>query len=312
MLRLQAPLPDDYTLATDDELVDRIAAAKSDPRRPTRHPRPPLPTRRGDSLGRLRSAIRSCWPGSRPTTRSRPTSSSAACTSWPSRPTYSPAAPAGHPPRPQRRLLDGRHGQPRPGRRSVGRDRGHHRDRPRRPDHLHELLGRAEGVRRAPRRRRVHVVERARRPRVGARRKATRCCSSPTSTWGGTPASRWATATPTCGVWNPHQECGGLEERDVKDATLLLWKGHCSVHQRFRPAHVEAARAEHPGIEVIVHPECAHDVVEVADRVGSTERIQEWVRAAPAGAASRSAPRSTWCNGWHGSTPTRRSSRSTR
>ena len=86
-------------------------------------------------------------------------------------------------------------------------------------------------------------------------------------------------------VWNPHQDCGGLEERDVKDATLLLWKGHCSVHQRFRPAHVEAARSEHPGIEIIVHPECAHDVVEVADRVGSTERIQEWVRAAPAGAA---------------------------
>ena len=86
-------------------------------------------------------------------------------------------------------------------------------------------------------------------------------------------------------VWNPHQECGGLEERDVKDATLLLWKGHCSVHQQFRPAHVKAARAEYPGIEVIVHPECAHDVVEVADRVGSTERIQDWVRAAPAGAA---------------------------
>ena len=57
------------------------------------------------------------------------------------------------------------------------------------------------------------------------------------------------------------------------------------MHQRFRPAHVEAARAEHPGVEIIVHPECAHDVVELADRVGSTERIQEWVRAAPAGAA---------------------------
>ena len=57
------------------------------------------------------------------------------------------------------------------------------------------------------------------------------------------------------------------------------------MHQRFRPEHVEAARAEHPGIEIIVHPECAHDVVELADRVGSTERILEWVRNAPAGAA---------------------------
>ena len=85
-------------------------------------------------------------------------------------------------------------------------------------------------------------------------------------------------------VWNPRFDLGGLEEREVKDATLLLWKGHCSVHQRFRPEHVAAARAEHPGVEIIVHPECAHDVVEIADRVGSTERIQEWVAAAPAGA----------------------------
>lgn len=85
-------------------------------------------------------------------------------------------------------------------------------------------------------------------------------------------------------VWDPHHEMGGLEERDVKSATFLLWKGHCSVHQRFRPEHVAAARAEHPGVEVIVHPECAHDVVELADRVGSTERIQAWVREAPVGA----------------------------
>jgi quinolinate synthase len=86
-------------------------------------------------------------------------------------------------------------------------------------------------------------------------------------------------------VWNPRFELGGLEERDVKEATLLLWKGHCSVHQRFRPEHVAAFRAEHPDGEVIVHPECAHDVVELADRVGSTERILDYVEGAPAGAA---------------------------
>jgi quinolinate synthase len=84
-------------------------------------------------------------------------------------------------------------------------------------------------------------------------------------------------------VWNPRFDLGGLEERDVKDATFLLWKGHCSVHQRFQVAHVEAFRAEHPGGEVVVHPECAHEVVELADRVGSTERILEWVAAAPSG-----------------------------
>jgi quinolinate synthase len=85
-------------------------------------------------------------------------------------------------------------------------------------------------------------------------------------------------------VWNPRFELGELEERDIKEASLLLWKGHCSVHQRFRPEHVEAFRAEHPGGEVVVHPECAHEVVELADRVGSTERILEWVEGAPAGA----------------------------
>src|SRR6478735_8225827 len=84
-------------------------------------------------------------------------------------------------------------------------------------------------------------------------------------------------------VWNPRFELGGLEERDVKEATLLLWKGHCSVHQRFRPEHIAAFRLEHPHGEVIVHPECAHDVVELADRVGSTERILDWVENAPAG-----------------------------
>jgi quinolinate synthase len=84
-------------------------------------------------------------------------------------------------------------------------------------------------------------------------------------------------------VWNPRFEQGGLEEREIKDSRFLLWKGHCSVHQRFQPAHVEAARAEHPGVEVIVHPECAHEVVALADKVGSTERILEWVAAAPPG-----------------------------
>jgi quinolinate synthase len=74
-------------------------------------------------------------------------------------------------------------------------------------------------------------------------------------------------------VWNPRLEAGGLEDADIKEASLLLWKGHCSVHQRFRPEHVAAFRAEHPEGIVIVHPECAHDVVEVADQVGSTDYI---------------------------------------
>ena len=84
-------------------------------------------------------------------------------------------------------------------------------------------------------------------------------------------------------VWNPRLELGGLEEAAVKESTFLLWKGHCSVHQRFRPQHVEDARREHPGVIVVVHPECARDVVEMADQVGSTDFIIKAVAAAPAG-----------------------------
>jgi len=84
-------------------------------------------------------------------------------------------------------------------------------------------------------------------------------------------------------VWNPRQDRGGLEEADIKEASLLLWKGHCSVHQRFRPAHIAAFRAEHPDGIVVVHPECAHDVVEAADQMGSTDFIIRAVEQAPPG-----------------------------
>lgn len=82
-------------------------------------------------------------------------------------------------------------------------------------------------------------------------------------------------------VWNPHQDSGGLTEADIKNSTFLLWKGHCSVHQRFRPQHIEDFRREHPDGIVVVHPECAHDVVELADHVGSTDYIIRAVDAAP-------------------------------
>ena len=84
-------------------------------------------------------------------------------------------------------------------------------------------------------------------------------------------------------LWDPRRPLGGSEEAAIKGARLLLWKGHCSVHQRFRPEHVDAFRQEHPGGIVIVHPECAHEVVEVADQVGSTDAIIRAVAAAPRG-----------------------------
>jgi quinolinate synthase len=85
-------------------------------------------------------------------------------------------------------------------------------------------------------------------------------------------------------VWNPRLDRGGLDSTTLKSATLLLWKGHCSVHQRFSPAHVEAFRQEHPDGIVVVHPECAREVVEVADLVGSTDFIIRAVADAPSGA----------------------------
>jgi quinolinate synthase len=84
-------------------------------------------------------------------------------------------------------------------------------------------------------------------------------------------------------VWNPRLDMGGLSEAELKSATFLLWKGHCSVHQRFRPEHVAAFRAEHPDGIVVVYPECASDVCELADQVGSTDFIIRAVQQAPAG-----------------------------
>lgn len=84
-------------------------------------------------------------------------------------------------------------------------------------------------------------------------------------------------------VWDPRKGRGGLTDTDVKEATLLLWRGHCSVHQRFRPEQVAAFRDRHPSGIVIVHPECAREVVEQADQVGSTDYIIGAVRDAPSG-----------------------------
>ena len=84
-------------------------------------------------------------------------------------------------------------------------------------------------------------------------------------------------------VWNPRFDVGGLSETECKESVLLLWRGHCSVHQRFQPDHVAAFRAEHPDGIVVVHPECSREVCALADQVGSTDYIIKAVAAAPAG-----------------------------
>jgi quinolinate synthase len=86
-------------------------------------------------------------------------------------------------------------------------------------------------------------------------------------------------------VWNPRRADGGLTVEQLQDATMILWQGHCSVHGRFSPDTVDDLRAEIPGIQILVHPECQHEVVLKADLVGSTEFIIKTIAEAPAGSA---------------------------
>ena len=84
-------------------------------------------------------------------------------------------------------------------------------------------------------------------------------------------------------VWDPYQEFGGNTPEAIRNARIILWKGYCSVHQRFTLRQVERVRREHPGIRVIVHPECRFEVAQAADEIGSTEGIIKAITASPAG-----------------------------
>jgi quinolinate synthase len=86
-------------------------------------------------------------------------------------------------------------------------------------------------------------------------------------------------------VWDPYQINGGVTPDRLKAAKVILWKGHCSVHQRFLPEHVDRVRREEPAMQVIVHPECRWEVCQKADAVGSTERIIQVIAEAPEGAS---------------------------
>ncbi len=94
----------------------------------------------------------------------------------------------------------------------------------------------------------------------------------------GIPASEMA-------VWDPYQINGGLTPERMRAAKVILWKGHCSVHQRFLLEHVDRVRREEPGMQVIVHPECRWEVCQKADTIGSTERIIKTIEDAPEGAS---------------------------
>ncbi|NNC11224.1 quinolinate synthase NadA [Planctomonas sp. JC2975] len=84
-------------------------------------------------------------------------------------------------------------------------------------------------------------------------------------------------------MWNPAKSLGGNDAQSLVDAKVILWQGFCSVHKRFTVAQIEQARAEHPGVRVIVHPECPMETVDAADEYGSTDYIVKAIQAAPAG-----------------------------
>jgi quinolinate synthase len=84
-------------------------------------------------------------------------------------------------------------------------------------------------------------------------------------------------------LWVPGKELGGNTEEQLEQATFILWRGHCSVHGRFKPEQITAARAQYPDVKVVVHPECQREVVELADLNGSTEYIIKVVTESPPG-----------------------------
>ncbi|MGW5672317.1 quinolinate synthase NadA [Micromonospora sp. NPDC003776] len=88
-----------------------------------------------------------------------------------------------------------------------------------------------------------------------------------------------------CVLYDPHKPGGGLTPEQLRDAKMILWRGHCSVHGRFTLDSVNDVRERVPGVNVLVHPECRHEVVTAADFVGSTEYIIRTIEAAPAGSA---------------------------
>ncbi len=99
-------------------------------------------------------------------------------------------------------------------------------------------------------------------------------------------------------VWDPYLINGGLTPERLRAAKVILWKGHCSVHQRFLPEHVDNVRAKYPGIRVIVHPECRWEVCQKADGIGSTEGLLKMIRTQRPEACLPWERKSTWSIAW--------------
>ena len=192
--------------------------------------------------------------------------------------------PEGRPARPRRRLLDGRHGHGRAGRRVLGRaDRG--RESPTQvvpvsymnsSADIKAFTGRHGGT--------ICTSSNAERALEWAFEQGEKVLFLPDQHLGRNTAVRdMGMSLDDCVLYNPHKPNGGLTAEQLRDAKMILWRGHCSVHGRFTLDSVNDVRARIPGVNVLVHPECKHEVVAAADYVGSTEYIIKALEAAPAG-----------------------------
>ena len=155
------------------------------------------------------------------------------------------------------------------------------------PVTVHELVCRHQSVHRPARRDGLHLVERWPRPEMGAW-PGSKVLFLPDQHLGrNTAVLDLGMSLGDCVVFDPHApgETGGLTPDQLRDATMIFWRGHCSVHGRFSPGCVTDVRERIPGVNVIVHPECQHEVVLAADYVGSTEKIISTIEQAPAGSA---------------------------
>ncbi len=312
MLRLQAPLPDEYTRATEDDLVERISTAKQ-----------VLGDRlvilghhyQRDEVIRWADAVGDSFKLARFAADNDRATDIVFCGVHfmaESADVLTADHRARHPPRPERRVLDGGHGRRRAGRGQLGADRGHDGDRTGRADHVHELVRRPEVVRRPPWRRGVHLVQCACRARVGAgegRQGAVLPRPAPGPEHrlhDGLRRDRHAGLESPCRPRRSRGARGQGIHAPLVEGTLFGTpavppgaRGRRSARapgrRRHRPPRVRARRRRARG------PRGLH---RTDPGVGA--------RARRPARRSRSAPKCTWCSGSRRNTPTRRSSRSTR
>ena len=223
-------------------------------------------------------------------------------------------------PGPRRRLLDGGHGGDRPGRGRVGRAGRRRASRSRHVPvtymnsaaSIKAFTGRHGGT--ICTSSNAHVALRWAFDKVGGLDGTGKVLFMPDQHLGrNTAVQQLGLSLDDCVVFDPRKPGGGLTTEQLRDARMILWRGHCSVHGRFSVRNVTDIRAAVPDVTVIVHPECQHEVVLAADLVGSTEYIVKALDARRAGhAPGPSAPSSTWCAGSRPRTRTRTSTTSTR